>query len=168
MHLDFTPEQKELRAEIRASLETVMTPERIAAVAGRMEGGDAVKECVRALGEAHLLGVGWPKEYGGRGFSALEQFIFFEEAQRVNAPIPLVTLNTVGPTLAACGTEEQKQTFLPAILEAPSSSRSVTPSPLRAAIWRRCAPPLCATATTTSSTARRCSPAAPDTPTTSG
>ena len=69
MHLDFTPEQKELRAEIRASLETVMTPERIAAVAGRMEGGDAVKECVRALGEAHLLGVGWPKEYGGRGFT---------------------------------------------------------------------------------------------------
>ena len=94
-----------------------MTPERIAAVAGRMEGGDAVKECVRALGAAGLLGVGWPKEYGGRGFTALEQFIFFEEAQRVNAPIPLVTLNTVGPTLAHCGTEEQKQKFLPAILD---------------------------------------------------
>ena len=78
-----------------------MTPERIAAVADRMEGGDAVKECVRALGAADLLGVGWPKEYGGRGFTALEQFIFFEEAQRVNAPIPLVTLNTVGPTLDA-------------------------------------------------------------------
>ena len=117
MQLDFTPEQKELRTEIRASLETVMTPERIAAVAGRMEGGDEVKECVRALGAAGLLGVGWPKEYGGRGFTALEQFIFFEEAQRVNAPIPLVTLNTVGPTLANCGTEEQKQTFLPAILD---------------------------------------------------
>ena len=78
-----------------------------------MEGGDAVKECVRALGAADLLGVGWPKEYGGRGFTALEQFIFFEEAQRLNAPIPLVTLNTVGPTLAHCGTEEQKQKFLP-------------------------------------------------------
>jgi len=99
MYLDFTPEQKELRADIRASLAAVMTPERIAEVAGRME-GEEVKECVRALGAAHLLGVGWPKEYGGRGFTALEQFIFFEEAQRVNAPIPLVTLNTVGPTLA--------------------------------------------------------------------
>ena len=117
MHLDFTPEQKELRAEIRASLETVMTPERIAAVAGRMEGGEAVKECVRALGAANLLGVGWPKEYGGRGFTALEQFIFFEEAQRVNAPIPLVTLNTVGPTLMQYGTDEQKEKFLPAILD---------------------------------------------------
>jgi alkylation response protein AidB-like acyl-CoA dehydrogenase len=126
VHLGFTPEQKELRAEIRASLEAVMTPERVAAVAGRIEGADArstdggsdeVKECVRALGAAGLLGVGWPKEYGGRGFTALEQFIFFEEAQRVNAPIPLVTLNTVGPTLAHCGTEEQKRTFLPAILD---------------------------------------------------
>jgi 3-oxocholest-4-en-26-oyl-CoA dehydrogenase alpha subunit len=116
VYLDYTPEQKQLRTEIRASLEVVMTPERIAAVAGRMEGGEAVKECVRALGAADLLGVGWPKEYGGRGFTALEQFIFFEEAQRVNAPIPLVTLNTVGPTLAQCGTQEQKQKFLPAIL----------------------------------------------------
>src|SRR6202011_5630363 len=117
MYLDFTPEQKELRAEIRASLEAVMTPERIAAVAGRMEGGDPVKECVQALGAANLLGVGWPKEYGGRGFTALEQFIFFEEAQRVNAPIPLVTLNTVGPTLMVYGTDEQKNTHLPSILD---------------------------------------------------
>jgi alkylation response protein AidB-like acyl-CoA dehydrogenase len=111
VHLDYT-----LRAEIRASLEAVMTPERIAAVADHMEGGAAVKECVRDLGAADLLGVGWPKEYGGQGFTALEQFIFFEEAQRVNAPIPLVTLNTVGPTLAQCGTQEQKQKFLPSIL----------------------------------------------------
>ena len=117
MYLDFTPEQKELRADIRQALETVMTPDRIAAVSGRMEGGEAVKECVRALGAADLLGVGWPKEYGGRGFTALEQFIFFEEAQRLNTPIPLVTLNTVGPTLAHCGTEEQKQKFLPSILD---------------------------------------------------
>jgi alkylation response protein AidB-like acyl-CoA dehydrogenase len=116
MYLDFTPEQKALRAEIRASLAAAMTPERIAAVAGRAEGGDAVKECVQALGAANLLGVGWPKEYGGRGFTALEQFIFFEEAQRVNAPIPLVTLNTVGPTLMVYGTDEQNE-FLPAILD---------------------------------------------------
>src|SRR5215211_2424231 len=117
MHLDFTPEQKRLRNEIRSSLEAVMTPDRIAAVADRTEGSVAAKECVRALGAADLLGVGWPKEYGGRGFTALEQFIFFEEAQRLNTPIPLVTLNTVGPTLAHCGTDEQKQKFLPLILD---------------------------------------------------
>jgi 3-oxocholest-4-en-26-oyl-CoA dehydrogenase alpha subunit len=117
MELDYTPEQQQLRDEIRAALEEVMTPERSAAVAERIEGGTAVRECVRALAAANLLGVGWPKEYGGRGFSAIEQFIFAEEAQRVGAPIPLVTLNTIGPTLMRYGTEEQKHKFLPAILD---------------------------------------------------
>src|ERR1700712_1504280 len=116
MHLEYTLEQQELRAKIRAQLESIMTPERSAAVSRRREGGPAIKECVRALAAANLLGVGWPKEYGGQGFSAIEQHIFFEEAKRVNAPIPLVTLNTVGPTLMRFGTDEQKREFLPAIL----------------------------------------------------
>lgn len=117
MDLEYTPEQEQLREEIRATLERVMTPERTAAIDRRIEGGPAVRDCIRALAAANLLGVGWPKESGGRGFSAIEQFIFSEEARRVNAPIPLVTLNTVGPTLMQCGTEEQKQKFLPAILD---------------------------------------------------
>jgi len=116
MRLDYTPDQLTLRDEIRASMEQVMTPERQAAIGERVE-GSAVRDCVKALAAADLLGVGWPKEFGGRGFSAIEQFIFAEEARRVNAPIPLVTLNTVGPTLMHYGTEEQKQTFLPAILD---------------------------------------------------
>ena len=118
MDFDYTPEQERLRAEIRASLEAVMTPERVAALrTSNLEGGPAAKECVRALAAAKLLGVGWPKEYGGRGFTALEQYIFFEEAKRLGAPIPLVTLNTVGPTLMQYGSEEQKRRFLPAILD---------------------------------------------------
>jgi 3-oxocholest-4-en-26-oyl-CoA dehydrogenase alpha subunit len=117
MQLEYTAEQEQLRAEIRATLEQVMTPDRSAAIRERIEGGPEVRECVRALAAANLLGVGWPKEFGGRGFSAIEQFIFAEEARRVNAPIPLVTLNTVGPTLMQFGTEQQKHTFLPAILD---------------------------------------------------
>jgi 3-oxocholest-4-en-26-oyl-CoA dehydrogenase alpha subunit len=117
MDLEYSPEQLRLRAEIRATLEEVMTPERVAAVSEHLEGGPAVRDCVRALAAADLLGVGWPKEYGGRGFTAIEQFIFAEEARRASAPIPLVTLNTVGPTLMQCGTEEQKQKFLPSILD---------------------------------------------------
>jgi alkylation response protein AidB-like acyl-CoA dehydrogenase len=117
VHLEYTPEQEELRAKIRADLEAVMTPERIAAIGDVMEGGPAIKDCVKALGAANLLGVGWPKEYGGHGFTAIEQFIFFEEARRVSAPLPIVTLNTVGPTLAQHGTEAQKTEFLPGILK---------------------------------------------------
>jgi alkylation response protein AidB-like acyl-CoA dehydrogenase len=117
MDLEYTTEQEQLRAEMRATLAEVMTPERVAAVSGQLEGGPTTRECIRALAAANLLGVGWPKEYGGQGFSAIEQFIFSEEARRANAPIPLVTLNTVGPTLMHYGTEEQKQKFLPSILD---------------------------------------------------
>lgn len=116
MDFDYTPEQEQLRKNYRERLAAVMTPERQAAVAGHMEGGTAVVEARRALGEAGLLGVAWPVEYGGSGLTALEQYIFAEEARRVHAPLPFVTLNTVGPTLIQYGTQEQKQKFLPAIL----------------------------------------------------
>ncbi|OBK17890.1 acyl-CoA dehydrogenase family protein [Mycobacterium asiaticum] len=117
MDFDFTPEQEQLRKDFRQRLEAVMTPERRKAVAGLMEGGAAVADCRRALGEAGLLGVAWPVEYGGSGLTPLEQYIFGEEARRVHAPLPMITLNTVGPTLIQYGTEEQKQKFLPAILQ---------------------------------------------------
>ncbi|WP_396930309.1 acyl-CoA dehydrogenase family protein [Mycolicibacterium sp.] len=117
MDFDFTPEQEQLRKDYRERLEAVMTPERRAAVAGLMEGGAAMTECRRALGAAGLLGVAWPVEYGGHGLTALEQYIFGEEARRVNAPLPMITLNTVGPTLIQYGTDAQKEKFLPAILK---------------------------------------------------
>ena len=117
MDFDYTPEQERLRKDYRARLEAVMTPERRASVATPTEGGAAVADCRRALGEAGLLGVAWPTEYGGGGLTALEQYIFGEEARRVNAPLPMITLNTVGPTLIQFGTDEQKEKFLPAILK---------------------------------------------------
>ena len=117
MDFDFTVEQDRLRKDYRERLEAVMTPERRRAVANLMEGGRAMTECRLALGEAGLLGVSWPKEYGGGGLTALEQYIFGEEAQRVQAPLPMITLNTVGPTLIQYGTDEQKAKFLPAILK---------------------------------------------------
>ncbi|OBK71166.1 acyl-CoA dehydrogenase family protein [Mycobacterium sp. 1274761.0] len=116
MDFDYTTEQEQLRKDYRERLEAVMTPERRKAVAGLTEGGAAMIECRKALGAAGLLGVAWPTEYGGHGLTALEQYIFGEEARRVNAPLPMITLNTVGPTLIQYGTEEQKQKFLPAIL----------------------------------------------------
>lgn len=64
MDFDYTPEQEQLRKDYRTRLEAVMTPERRAAVAHLMEGGAAIAECRRALGEAGLLGVAWPVEFG--------------------------------------------------------------------------------------------------------
>jgi alkylation response protein AidB-like acyl-CoA dehydrogenase len=62
------------------------------------------------------VGIGWPKEYGGQGRSQLEQFIFFDESMRCGAPVPMLTINTVGPTIMQFGTDEQKNEYLPRIL----------------------------------------------------
>ncbi len=62
------------------------------------------------------LGIGWPTECGGQGRSAVEQFIFFDESMRSGAPVPMLTINTVGPTIMSFGSDEQKDFFLPRIL----------------------------------------------------
>ena len=70
----------------------------------------------KRLGDDGWLGVGWPNEYGGQGRGPIEQLIFFEEAERARVPMPVIALNTVGPTLMRYGSEEQKDFFLPKIL----------------------------------------------------
>ena len=72
------------------------------------------------MGRDGWLGVGWPKEVGGGGRTPVEQLIFFEAVRFAQAPLPFVTLNTVGPALMAHGSEEHKQEFLSRILAGPT------------------------------------------------
>jgi alkylation response protein AidB-like acyl-CoA dehydrogenase len=116
MDLRETPEQQELRRELRAYFAGLMPPDELREVAEQGAGGPRFREVVARLGADGWLGVGWPTEYGGRGLGAEEQFVFYDEVQRAGVPFPLVTVNTVGPTLMAFGTEEQKRTYLPGIL----------------------------------------------------
>src|SRR3954451_25022945 len=116
MYLTYTDAQREFRDELRAYFAQLMTPELRAALSeGELE-GSAYKEMVRQLGRDGMLGVSWPKEYGGGGRDLLDQYIFFDESQRAQVPIPFLTLNTVGPTIMHLGSEEQKAFFLPKIL----------------------------------------------------
>ncbi|MGH9096630.1 MAG: acyl-CoA dehydrogenase family protein, partial [Acidimicrobiales bacterium] len=62
------------------------------------------------------LGLGWPVEYGGQARGPIDQMIFVEESHWAGVPLPLLTLNSVGPTLMALGTPEQKDRILPGIL----------------------------------------------------
>ena len=71
---------------------------------------------MRQIGSDGWLGVGWPKEFGGQGRPVAEQFVFFDEAKRAGVPLPMLALNTVGPTLMRYGTDAQKRRFLPPIL----------------------------------------------------
>jgi len=78
--------------------------------------GPTVARLRRQMGADGWLGIGWPPEYGGQGKSLLEQLIFFDEAARADAPVPVLAINSVAPTLMAFGTEAQKQEYLPRIL----------------------------------------------------
>ncbi|MFF5934931.1 acyl-CoA dehydrogenase family protein [Streptomyces sp. NPDC012508] len=111
MHLAPTERQLRLRAELRAYFRDVMPD-------GPPPATDsaAQRALLRRIGGDGMLGLGWPPEYGGQGRGPDEQFVFFDEAYRAGAPVSMVTLNTVGPTLMKYGTEEQKAYFLPRIL----------------------------------------------------
>ncbi len=74
----------------------------------------------RKLHESRWAAVSWPKEYGGRSATLMEQALFWEEMARVDAP-PMVNalgLGLIGPTIIACGTEAQKKRYIPKILSA--------------------------------------------------
>jgi alkylation response protein AidB-like acyl-CoA dehydrogenase len=116
MYIAYTEEQEALRRELRAYYDRLLTPE-IREELHRSHGiGPTMRSVVRQMGRDGWLGIGWPKEYGGQGRSEIEQFIFFDESMRAGAPVPMLTINTVGPTIMRYGSEEQKQFFLPKIL----------------------------------------------------
>ncbi|WP_310723843.1 acyl-CoA dehydrogenase family protein [Streptomyces sp. N2A] len=119
MHLEYTPEQQQLRAELRTYF-AELVPDHAdamgAPLADPAEQKRFYRATIRRLGADGWLGVGWPREFGGRGMTPMEQFIFFDEAAQAGVPLPLMALNTVGPTLMRFGTEEQKAYFLPRVL----------------------------------------------------
>ncbi len=116
MYIGYDEGQEALRRELRAYYEELLTPE-IREELTRTHGvGETMREIVRQMGKDGWLGIGWPEEYGGQGRSEIEQFVFFDESMRARAPVPMLTVNTVGPTLMRFGTDEQKKFFLPKIL----------------------------------------------------
>jgi len=114
MFVDLTPEQHRLRLQVRDYFNGLMTPELRVELRGA-EGGPLFRRLVRQMGADGWLAVGWPREHGGQGYAATEQLIFFEEANIAGAPLPFVTISTVGPALMESGTAAQKARYLPSI-----------------------------------------------------
>ncbi|MFC0314606.1 acyl-CoA dehydrogenase family protein [Gordonia phosphorivorans] len=115
MFLDMTDEQRALRDELRDYFSRLISAEDEVTMRTERHGA-AYRGVVKQLGDDDRLGVGWPAEYGGKGFGEFEQQLFTNEAVRADVPLPSVTLQTVGPTLQRYGTQEQKDKFLPGIL----------------------------------------------------
>ena len=123
MDLRFSAEDEAFRAEVREWLDGHLVGEfaegRGLGGPGREhEGFDLRRAWERVLGEAGWIGLGWPKEHGGRGATVMQQVIFAEEYSRARAPARVNHMgeHLLGPTLIAFGTDEQQARFLPPIL----------------------------------------------------
>jgi len=118
MDITFTPEEERFRERAREWLEANKPKDPPAEndIHGRREFDLAWQ---RKMHDAGWAGISWPKEYGGRGASLMEQLIWYEEFASAGAHDPstlFVGLNHGGPTLIACGSEAQKSFHLPRIL----------------------------------------------------
>ncbi|PIC63713.1 acyl-CoA dehydrogenase [Sporosarcina sp. P13] len=122
MDFSFTKKEEKFRTELRTWLETNL-PE------GWLEGKRDLPEDLdeysaylrawqRTLYDGGWAAIAWPKEYGGRDASLMEEIIYHQEMVRVKAPplINYIGIHMVGPTLIDMGTEEQKEKYLKKIL----------------------------------------------------
>jgi alkylation response protein AidB-like acyl-CoA dehydrogenase len=113
-----TPDEALFRAEVRAFIAENLQEESRRRSGRRFE--DADRDWSRKLGEAGYAGLTWPEEYGGAGAPYSHQAIFLEEMAEAEAPghIGVIGIGMAGPTIMAWGTDEQKQRYLPKILNA--------------------------------------------------
>ncbi len=116
MYVGFSEAHEKLRDELRGYYERLLTPE-VRSELRHSEGvGSAARRVWKQMAADGWAGIGWPESYGGGGATPIEQFIFFDESMRASAPVPMLTINSVAPTIMAFGTEAQKRFFLPKIL----------------------------------------------------
>ncbi|HZP42187.1 MAG TPA: acyl-CoA dehydrogenase family protein [Candidatus Binatia bacterium] len=118
MDLSFTPAEESFRAELRTWLRAnAPAPAQHADLAAEVA---HLRAWQKRLAADRWVGLHWPREYGGRGASIVEHYIFQEEMAAARAPeiVNRIGVNLVGPTLIAHGTEAQKRRFLPPILPA--------------------------------------------------
>ncbi len=113
--LELTEAQRAFKEEVRSYFASLVGEEdRLEMMTDRH--GPAYHRIIKQMGGDGWMGVGWPLEYGGKGLGGVEQQIFANEAARADVHLPSVTLQTVGPTLQAFGTQRQKDMFLADIL----------------------------------------------------
>jgi alkylation response protein AidB-like acyl-CoA dehydrogenase len=121
MDLNLTPEETKFRDELRTWLEANVPKDWGEWREKPLEESfPYLRAWQRKLYEGGWAAVSWPKEYGGRGATLMEQSLFWEEMARVEAP-PMANslgLGLIGPTIIAYGTDEQKKRFIPKILSA--------------------------------------------------
>ena len=123
--MDFTlsPDQMVFRDEVRSWLKGNLPSEwtdrvRAGSDVPRPEAYEFLRTWQRKMYEAGFVGLTWPREYGGRGKSFMEEMILQEEIATARAPgvLNILAIGMAGPTIIAYGTEEQKKRYPPKML----------------------------------------------------
>src|SRR5438552_619584 len=121
MDFSLTPEQQAFRQTVRAWLRDNIPREWKhvgSSEIPRVEAYELLRTWQRSLFDAGFIGLTWPKEYGGRGLTFMEELILQEEMALAKAPpiLNVLGVGMAGPTLIAYGTEDQKKRYPPKIL----------------------------------------------------
>ncbi|CAN5760507.1 acyl-CoA dehydrogenase family protein [soil metagenome] len=117
MDLSFTPEEQKFREDIRAWVKENLPQEISHKVHNALElTREDLQRWAKILGSKGWLGYGWPKEFGGPGWTAIQRHLFEEETALAGAPriIPFGPV-MVAPVIMAFGNAEQQKRFLPGI-----------------------------------------------------
>jgi alkylation response protein AidB-like acyl-CoA dehydrogenase len=119
----YPAELEQFRIELRDWLSANLTDELVAArrPSGRDDASfEMLRGWSRTMSDAGWAAVSWPREYGGRGATVLEQLVYTEETTRARAPMPLnvIGMNNIAPAIMQYGTEDQKKTLLPRMMRA--------------------------------------------------
>ena len=117
MDLAFTPEEQKFREDIRAWVHAALPTDISKKVHSALRlSRDDMQRWAKILGKKGWLGHGWPKEFGGPGWNAIQKHLFEEECALAGAPrvVPFGPV-MVAPVIMAFGNAEQQQRFLPGI-----------------------------------------------------
>ncbi len=121
MDFDLSAQEREFRDEVRSWLKA-NAPEADGETeeASRPDWIEKRRAWQKRLHEAGYIGIGWPKEYGGRGATLMEQVIFDQEMvlSRAPSPVNVIGLGMGGPVIIAHGTEDQKRRYLGPLMSA--------------------------------------------------
>ena len=117
MDLAFTPEEEAFRQEIRAWVHANLPKDISHKVHNALRlTRDDMQRWAQILGKKNWLGYGWPTQFGGPGWTAVQKHLFEEECALAGAPriVPFGPV-MVAPVIMAFGNAEQQQRFLPGI-----------------------------------------------------
>ena len=119
MKIELTKNQQKLKDELKEYFSALLNKELLSEMSDPEffeGGGPEFKKALKIMGQDGWIGLSWPKEFGGKEFTPIEQYIFVEEIMRTGFPFPFLTTESVGPMIAQYGSDWAKETIAKSIL----------------------------------------------------